>query len=255
VCVVVKVRLPSNFLLTFMFEWPHSFVVSRGEDIQLRRVGDESEGLRARGKQRRRQRILEAARELLHEDPSQGLTVPRIAERAEVSPATVFNLVGPRERIWTALADHALGAVDYGSLPSTDPHARARAIMAEVARVVCADAAVFRALIVGWNETGQAMAHDPTSELTDCLRSAAREGLILADVDFHRLAQLLSAGLIGTVHQWAAGVISDRALRTRLRDLVDVTFAAARPSSTTHPDWNLNARRQMPPALRKENSA
>jgi AcrR family transcriptional regulator len=218
-------------------------------------VGDERDGLRARGKQRRRQRILDAARELLHEDPSQGLTVPRIAERAEVSPATVFNLVGPRERIWTALADHALGAVDYSSLPCTDPQARARAIMAEVARVVCSDAAVFRALIVGWNETGQAMAHDPTSHFADCLRTAAHEGLILADVDVQRLAELLSAGLIGTVHQWAAGVIRDRALRTRLRDLVDVTFAAARPSSSTRPEWNLNARKPTPRARRKESSA
>lgn len=193
----------------------------------------------------------------MHEDPSQGLTVPRIAERAEVSPATVFNLVGPREQIWTALADHALGAVDYSSLPAKDPQGRARGIMAEVARVVCADAAVFRALIVGWNETGRAMAHDPTSEFAHCLADAARQGVILADVDIRRLAELLSAGLIGTVHQWAAGVISDHALGERLSDLVDVTFAAARPSSVERPKWNLGARTR--PARgrgsNKENSA
>jgi AcrR family transcriptional regulator len=201
-----------------------------------------AEGLRARGKRARRQRILDAARELLHEDPSGGLTVPRIAERAEVSPATVFNLVGPRERIWTALADHALGAVDYSALPSEDPHTRARAIMAELARLVCADAPVFRALIVGWNETGQAMAHDPTGELAACLAAAARDGLIMPDLNIQRLAELMSAGLIGTVHQWAAGLISDRALSHRLQDLVDVTFAAARSSPKgERPHWNLDA--------------
>lgn len=228
--------------------------MSPDDDGQLRGVDSDDEGLRARGKQRRRQRILDAARELLHEDPSQGLTVPRIAERAEVSQATVFNLVGPRERIWTALADHALGAVDYSALRWEDPHGRARAIMAEVARVICADAPVFRALIVGWNETGQAMAHDPTSELADCLAAAARQGVIMADVDFRRLAELLSAGLIGSVQQWAAGVVSDQGLKARLRDLVDVTFAAARPPSAVLPDWNLKSRKQARRA-RRESSA
>src|SRR5271165_5207429 len=99
--------------------------MSGGDEASVHRLDAAAEGLRARGKRQRRQRILDAARELLHEDPDQGLTVPRIAERADVSPATVFNLVGPRERIWAALADHALGGVDYSSLPSEDPHERA----------------------------------------------------------------------------------------------------------------------------------
>jgi AcrR family transcriptional regulator len=216
--------------------------MSDGDEASIHRLDAAEEGLRARGKRQRRQRILDAARELLHEDPDQGLTVPRIAERADVSPATVFNLVGPRERIWAALADHALGAVDYSSLPSEDPHERARAIVAGVARVVSADAPVFRALIAGWSESGRAMAHDPTGELAACLHTAARDGLIMPDLNIKRLAELMSAGLIGTVQQWAAGLISDRAMSIRLRDLVDVTFAAARPSPAgERPHWNLDA--------------
>ena len=40
-------------------------------------------GLRERGKLRRTERILDAALELLREDPNQNLTVDRISERAE----------------------------------------------------------------------------------------------------------------------------------------------------------------------------
>jgi len=49
-------------------------------------------GLRERGKRRRTERILDAGLDLLREDPQGNLTVERIADRAEVSPMTVFNL-------------------------------------------------------------------------------------------------------------------------------------------------------------------
>ena len=73
-------------------------------------------GLRERGKQRRTEQILAAARELLRESPDKALTVERIAARAEVSAPTVFNLIGRRERIWAALADKGLADLDLRAL-------------------------------------------------------------------------------------------------------------------------------------------
>lgn len=54
---------------------------------------------------RRRQAITDAARDLLREFDVDKIAVADIAESAGVSVATVYNLVGPRERVLTAVLD------------------------------------------------------------------------------------------------------------------------------------------------------
>src|SRR5580693_5403697 len=85
-------------------------------------------GLRERGKRRRSKQILDAARVLLRQAPDQELTVERIAARAELSPQTVYNLIGRREHIWGALADDALDALNLPRFAAiADPRDRGRA--------------------------------------------------------------------------------------------------------------------------------
>jgi len=185
-------------------------------------------GLRERGKLRRTERILDAALELLREDPNQNLTVDRISERAEVAPMTVYNLVGNRDEIWRAIADRGLKDLDLAAIRADDPHERALRIVDAVVRVLVADAAVFQALLAGWSHSGSVLEHDPTTALTDCLRDAAASGQIRADADLRLYGEVLAAGLVGTIHQWTSGLIGARAFRTRARAVVDVVFAAAR---------------------------
>jgi AcrR family transcriptional regulator len=184
-------------------------------------------GLRERGKRRRTERILDAALELLREDPEGNLTVERIADRAEVSPMTVFNLVGNREQLWSAMADRALEGLDVQSITADNPQERARRIVDAVVRVLRSDAAVFRALLSGWSKGGHVLAHDPTNALIQCLQDAADAGHIRADVNLRRHGEVMSAGLIGTIQQWTAGLLGDRAFGTRARAVVDVVFSAA----------------------------
>lgn len=186
-------------------------------------------GRRERGKQERVERILAAARELLREQAGASLTVERIAARAGVAPATVFNLVGTREQIWAALADQALGEVDVVAAAPGDPQERARAIVGAIMDVIVADPFVFRAMLSSWSQSARVLRRDPTGDLVACLRSAADAGTLSACTDVRRLGELISSGLIGLVHQWAAGLVSDRALHRRARDIVDLAFAAARP--------------------------
>jgi AcrR family transcriptional regulator len=187
-----------------------------------------SPGLRERGKRRRTERIVDAALELLREDPEASLTVERIADRAEVSPMTVFNLVGNREQLWSAMADRALEGLDVQSITADDPQERARRIVDAVVRILRSDAAVFRALLSGWSNSGHVLAHDPTNELIQCLQDAADAGQIRAEVNLRRYGEVMSAGLIGTIQQWTAGLLGDRAFGTRARAVVDVVFAAAK---------------------------
>ncbi len=184
-------------------------------------------GLRERGKRRRTERILDAALEILREDPEGNLTVERIADRAEVSPMTVFNLVGNREQLWSAMADRALEGLDVQSITADNPQERARRIVDAVVRVLRSDAAVFRALLSGWSKGGHVLAHDPTNALIQCLQDAADAGHIRADVNLRRHGEVMSAGLIGTIQQWTAGLLGDRAFGTRARAVVDVVFSAA----------------------------
>lgn len=184
-------------------------------------------GLRERGKQQRVDRILGAALDLLREEGA--VTTERLAERAEVAPMTIFNLVGNREQLWVAMIDRALAGLDIIGFAGRPPQERARAIARAVARTLAADAAVFRALLAQYSATGQAFAGDPTRELVACLRAAADEGTIDAGADVRRLGELLSAGLLGVIQQWATGLISDRELGRRAVAMVDLVFAAARP--------------------------
>ena len=58
-------------------------------------------GLREKNKAKRRAAILDAAVELLNVHPWHEVPNEQIAARAEVAPATVYNLVGTRERLLT----------------------------------------------------------------------------------------------------------------------------------------------------------
>jgi len=199
------------------------------------------DGLRERGKARRRNRILDAAIELLRAGTGEALTVERIAERAEVSQATVFNLVGTRNHIWEALAARALDqTLDPRHLSGDDasrpPLQRAREVVEHVTNGISADAAVYRTLLANWSQSGRALEHDPAESVLECLREAVDAGDISPAVDVRRLTAVFGAGLNGLAHQWAAGVIDDEGLRQRAQDLVDVTFAAA-AGAAPPPAW------------------
>jgi AcrR family transcriptional regulator len=185
-------------------------------------------GRRERGKRRRTDRILDAALDLLREDPEQKLTVERIAERADVAPMTVYNLVGSRDRMWSALADRALHDFDVRSISADDPQERARRIVDAVVRVLRSDAAAFRALLSGWSHSGPVLEHDPTEAFIECLQEAADAGQIRSDVNLRLHGEVIAAGLVGTIHEWTAGLLSDRNFGVRARAVVDIAFAAAR---------------------------
>lgn len=184
-------------------------------------------GLRERGKRRRTERILDAGLELLRENPDEGLTLERIAARAEVAPMTVFNLIGNRDQLWSAMADRALEGLDVRSISADDPQERAHRIVDAVVRILCADAAVFRALLRGWSLSGRVLERDPTNALIGCLQEAADAGNARSDVNLTLYGEVIAAGLIGTIHQWTAGLIGDRAFLLRARAVIDVVFAAA----------------------------
>jgi AcrR family transcriptional regulator len=185
-------------------------------------------GLRERHKQQRRERILEAIRQLLRDSPDETPTVERIAELADLSPATVFNLVGPREQQWEALCEELLGELDacLAFAVDEDPREQARRIVGETAELFIADAAVSKHLVNSGGRTGSLLQENPVSQLRVAVRRGQATGMLRPDLHVEALVGHIATAAGGALRQWAAGQISDAAFRTRVRFAVDVVFAA-----------------------------
>jgi AcrR family transcriptional regulator len=185
-------------------------------------------GLRERHKQQRRERILEAIRALLRERPDETPTVERVAVRADLSPATVFNLLGPREQQWEALCEELLRELD-GCLALSaddDPREEARRIVGETAKLFIADAAVSRHLLNSWGQSSALLQENPVPRLRDALRRGQKIGMLRPDLHIEALVGHIATACGGALRQWAAGQISDTTFRKRVRFSVDVAFAA-----------------------------
>lgn len=183
------------------------------------------ESLRERNRRRRVGRILDAVLALIREEPDRLPTIEQVAARAEVSPMTVFNLVGTRDELWSAAVEHALRDVDYCRADSADPRQRAEALVAEAVRALCDDAAVFKGLLATWR--GAALRrHDPTQLLIECFADARETGAV-GDIDPRTYGEVVVTGLLGAINQWTSGLLTDQALAARSQAVLDVAFAAA----------------------------
>jgi len=122
-----------------------------------------------------------------------------------------------------------LAEVDLVAVHADDPHERAVLIVESVMRVLIAEPHVFRAVLRSWTAGARVVLGDPMRVLVNCFAAAVQRGSVVPDLDVRAAAELLSAALLGVAHEWAAEAITDCALSSRARDMVDIAFAAARP--------------------------
>ncbi|UBI40820.1 MULTISPECIES: TetR/AcrR family transcriptional regulator [Streptomyces] len=188
-------------------------------------------GLRERQKAQRRARILDATRELLRENPESVISAERIARRAGVAPATVYNLVGPRDKIWEALADGFMDRLERRLAASTrgaaggavDP----RQVVEATVRLFVGDPVVSRRMVREWEASGLVFRRGPLIRLRQAMADARDRGLLRADVDTDALAAAVATSSVGALHQWVAGLIDDDRFFARAVFALDVALAAA----------------------------
>ena len=156
------------------------------------------------------------------------MTVERIAARAGVVPATVYNLVGGREKLWQALAEWYSEELDRRLVAraADDPLERARQVMRETVALFAEDARVARPLFRAWEESGVVLRGSPASHLRASLEDARAAGLLREDVDAGALASVVGSACVGLLHQWAAGILDDARLRSLVDRALDVAVAA-----------------------------
>ncbi len=201
----------------------------------------ETASLREVNVQARRQRILQAARELLAQGGVAALSMRKLGEHAELSVNTLYNLVGSRDRILTALIEDAierLAQVFRDQPPTDDPIERCHALVATSVRHVVEAPAVFRAMAVARHERMSSNGAEDrrTTEravtvLTEAIDNAVAHGSLMATLDSRRLGEKVHEGWTAALEQWAFGLIDDAVFATRaLHGLHLVLLAVATDS-------------------------
>ncbi len=136
-------------------------------------------GLRERNKAMRVEAILDATVELLGEHSLDEVTTERIADRAGVAAATVYNLVGTRDELLRALVDRVVDdlvtAVDDAAPGDDDPIAVARLIVDHSVTAFTRHSAAYRRIVAAGRSTDGGARHgriDPSQLQVTALRRA-----------------------------------------------------------------------------------
>jgi AcrR family transcriptional regulator len=188
--------------------------------------------LRERNKRKRRDAILDAALELLGEAPNRHVSTEQIAALAEVSPATVYNLVGTREQLLVALVDrvlHDMVATLAERRPS-DPVEMAMFVVAESTERFIADGVAFRQVVTSIGEIAAdrlTVAFDPAQLQVAAMRDAQARGIVRSDLDPGALGRQIYLSYNGALFAWGGGVLSDDGLRAAVRHGLYMVLAAA----------------------------
>lgn len=165
---------------------------------------------------RRRGSILDAARALIAERGIDKLVIADVAERADVSVATIYNLVGTRDRLLIALLDDVAETVRIrldGAQASSGIDGCVEVITAACETVI-SDAVTVRTVLASVGTVA------PDQWLTEGMGGAIRQRVDAAD-DLGHLSDALSPtavangihlGFRGALISWVFGLLTDREL-------------------------------------------
>lgn len=183
---------------------------------------------REAGKAERRGRIVEAAAALVRESGFDAVSMVQIAERAGVSPATLYNLFETKAAIFRQVFD--LDLAEYqrkvALAPARDALERMFAAIDLAAGFYRRDPEFYRAMARGGREgreLGAAISEPRIAFWQAQVADAVAQGLLRPDTDPVVLGVSLTHVFRGAFMEWAEGVISAE----RLAQEVAYGFALA----------------------------
>jgi AcrR family transcriptional regulator len=186
---------------------------------------------------RNRRRVLRAAHNLIARDGLEGLTMRQLALEADLSVASLYNLVGGRQEIVRALGLYILEELDEAvvQLDKRDPLDRARDLIGAVTDIVTNELprAVLLALLsdVDFYAT-LTPSWQPTNTLADEMRSMVAAGMLSDDLSVTLIAKQVWWTQMGYLRQWASGRLDGPQLRAAALYSLDLCLLAiCRPSS------------------------
>ncbi|MHB8527887.1 MAG: TetR/AcrR family transcriptional regulator [Caulobacteraceae bacterium] len=164
-------------------------------------------------KAERRQRIVEAATSLLRDSGFDAVSVLQIAGRAEVSPATAYNLFQTKAAILQQVFDRDLSRYErlVELAPARDAIDRIFKAVDVAASLYRGDPGFYRAMAQGGRrgDTPRSAISEPRIGFWRRMVAAARaEGRLVPETDERLVGVTLSQIIRGVFSEWAAGVIS-----------------------------------------------
>ncbi len=182
--------------------------------------------LREKGKERRRRRILQAAREILVESAGEGISVNAIAERAEVGQTTLYNLIGGLEDILDALVQEAFAGFTevFNFDPTINPQTMIdQMVLASYEQLKKGEKENLAVLGYSYRQRAikgiRAGARDIVFTLSDNVRLSLEHGkkeqLLHPDCNARILAGQMLLGMVVNLEQWMAGMASLKVYRAQ----------------------------------------
>jgi AcrR family transcriptional regulator len=169
--------------------------------------------LRARGKASRCAKIVATASDLWREQGIDGTSLSQIAAAAEVSPQTIYNLIGGLDAIALAVVN---GALDRIEAALSQTVATGVELALESARVSSQlyidDADLYRQVLVRLPRVlfeGTHLGRDPAELVVQAMIQAQAAGQVSAAVDPGRLGRAIYSNYLGAIYDWACGDASD----------------------------------------------
>lgn len=187
----------------------------------------------SRRQERTRRDVLDAAGRLIAEGGLEGLTMRKLAERAGVAVATLYNQFGDRDGVLVAFVGHGLDQleVDLDAQPPVGPIDTTRALFDAFDETFSADADVwgpiFATLGAGTGPDGMGDVGDRVVEyIGRDFAKADAEGMFAVDVDVELLARHVLVARISRVERWAQGRIEWDVYRSSSRLCLELILAA-----------------------------
>lgn len=168
----------------------------------------------------RRDRIVSAAYELLREVGVEETSVKLIADRAQVSRSTLFNLFPGKAAILAQVFDRDLRQFEalVAAEPSADALERLFDAIRVAARLYIADPGFYRAIM--WrgrggpdDESYAALSQPRQAFWRRMIETAEAEGLLVLEANAEAVSVLLATLFMGVLSDWISGVISAEQLR------------------------------------------
>lgn len=186
-----------------------------------------------RRQQRTRRDVLDAAGAVIAESGVDGLTMRKLAERAGVAVATLYNQFGDRDGVLVAFVSSGLDQleIDLDAQPPVGPIDTTRGLFEAFDETFAGEPEVWRPIFaslksgpgtLGMGEVGdrvvQFIEHD--------MAKAAADGMFALDVDVERLARHIFNSRMSRLEKWAQDAIDWDWYRSSSRLGIELSLAA-----------------------------
>ncbi len=189
----------------------------------MSRAGDGEGSRREQGKDARRDAILEAAKSLIRAFGPQ-VSTEKIAHRAGVSTATVYNLIGPREQLLGLLLSDLFERLraTVKAMNLVDPFRVGEAVVAVSADMFVSDSSLWVNVISEVKGAFGArirpfVSFQPINLQREAMLTAKQLGMLSREADPEMTAMQIYAAYNGALFLWAGGFLADDAFRRQAK--------------------------------------